>query len=160
MQIANGRVRPIVVTPETPEVVIPINRRCDKLHILGQVTFAGGFPASGNVGDTIATYTLEYSGKKSKKIPLRNGYEVAQANLIQDATRLDPQTTESQRALMFVKDTAREHYQVLLYSIPVEGASVAKLRCRLNGQQPALAIFAITTESPATPGKRSSTHTS
>jgi hypothetical protein len=138
-----------VLTRENPEVGIAINRRCDKLHILGQVTLTGGFPSSGLDGEKIATYTLEYSNGRSKEIPLRNGYEIAQANLIQDAARLDPQTTESQRALMFVKETAREHYQVLLYSIPLEGASLTKIRCRLEGQQPPLALFAITTEAPA-----------
>jgi hypothetical protein len=155
MAVMNDHVRPLVLTPENPEIVIPVNRRCDRLHILGQVTLTGGFPSGGLDGEKIGSYTLEYSDGRSKEIPLRNGYEIAQANIIQDATRLDPQTTESQRALMFVKETAREHYQVLLYSIPLEGATLAKLRCRLDGQRPPLAVFAITTETPATgkPGR-------
>jgi hypothetical protein len=150
MPVINGRVRPIVVTAENPDVSIPINRRCTKLHILGQVTLTAGFPSNGADGDRVATYTLEYSGGRTTDIPLRNGYEVAQANIIQDATRVDPQTTESQRALTYVKETAREHYQVLLYSIPVEGATLASIRCRLAVQQPPLALFAITTESTGT----------
>jgi Glycosyl hydrolases family 2, TIM barrel domain/Glycosyl hydrolases family 2 len=149
MPVMNNRVRPVVLTPESPEVAIAINRRCDRLHILGQVTLTGGFPSSGRDGEKIGAYTLEYSDGRTKEIPLRNGYEVAQANLIQDATRLDPQTTEAQRALIFVKETAREHYQVLLYSIPLEGATLGRIRCRLDGQQPPLAVFAITTEAPA-----------
>jgi hypothetical protein len=153
MPVINDRVRPIVVTPENPDVTIPINRRCTKLHILGQVTLTAGFPSSGNDGDKIATYTLEYSGGRTAEIALRNGYEVAQANLIQDATRVDPQTTESQRALTYVKETAREHYQVLLYSIPVEGAALASIRCRLIGEQPPLALFAITTENVSATGE-------
>jgi hypothetical protein len=153
MPVANDRVRPIVVTPENPEVVIPVNRRCGKVHILGQVTFAGGFPSGGLDGDRVGTYVLEYSDGKKKEIPLRNGYEVAQANIIQDASRLDPLTTDSQRALTYVKDTAREHYQVLLYSIPTDGAVLSKIHCRLEGQQQPLALFAITTEAPATSGK-------
>jgi hypothetical protein len=148
MAVVNNCVRPVVLTPEKPEVAIAINRRCDKLHILGQVTLTGGFPSSGLDGEKIATYTLEYSDGRTKEIPLRNGYEIAQANLIQDATRLDPLTTESQRALIFVKETAREHYQILLYSIPLEGATLARIHCRLDGQQPPLALFAITTEAP------------
>ena len=150
MPVINDRVRPIVVTAESPEVSIPIDRRCTKLHILGHVTLTAGFPCSGADGDKVATYTLEYSGGRTTDIPLRNGYEVAQANIIQDATRVDPQTTESQRALTYLKETAREHYQVLLYSIPVEGATLANIRCRLIGQQPPLALFAITTESTGT----------
>jgi hypothetical protein len=150
MPVINDRVRPIVVTAENPDVSIPINRRCTKLHILGQVTLTAGFPSNGADGDRVATYTLEYSGGRTTDIPLRNGFEVAQANIIQDATRVDPQTTESQRALTYVKETAREHYQVLLYSIPVEGATLASIRCRLAVQQPPLALFAITTESTGT----------
>lgn len=154
MPVVNHRVRPLVVTPETPELVIPINRRCDKLHVLGQVTFAGGFPSSGSDGEKVATYTLEYSGGKTREIPLRNGYEVAQANIIQDASRLDPVPSECQRAMMFVKETAREHYQVLLYSIPVESEPLQRIHCRLDGQHPPLAIFAVTAELSASPSKR------
>lgn len=146
MPVMNDRVRPIMVTPESPEAVISVSRQCNRLHILGQVTFAGGFPSSANDGDRVGSYTLEFSDGRKKEIPLRHGYEVAQANIIQSAGRLDPQTTDSQRALVFVKDTAREHYQVLLYSIPVEGASLARVRCRLEAQQPPLAVFAVTTE--------------
>src|SRR5215469_5045257 len=146
MPVIHEHVRPIVVTPENPETIIPVNQRCDRLHILGQVTFSGGFPSSARNGDKAGSYTLEFSDGRKKEIPLRHGYEVAQANRIQDASRLDPQTTDSQRALLFVKDTAREHYQLLLYSIPVEGAILARVRCRLEGQQPPLAVFAITTE--------------
>lgn len=146
MPVMNERVRPIVITPENPEIVISVNQRCDKLHILGQVTFAGGFPSSAQEGDTAGSYTLEFARGRKKEIPLRHGYEVAQSNLVQDAGRLDPQTTDSQRALLFVKDTAREHYQVLLYSIPVGGAVLARIRFQLGSRQPPLALFAVTTE--------------
>jgi hypothetical protein len=33
-----------------------------------------------------------------------------------------------------------------MFSIPVEGGELASLHWRLNGQQPALAIFAVTAE--------------
>lgn len=149
MPALNGHVRPIVLTPESPEVAIPVNRRCDRLHVLGQVTLPTGFPISGTDGEKIATYTLEYSGGKSKEIPLRNGYEIAQANMIQDATRIDPVATEAQRALIFTKDTDREHYQVLLYSIPVEDGTLERIRCRLIGKQPPLVLFAVSAETSA-----------
>ncbi|HVH85280.1 MAG TPA: hypothetical protein VM912_01050, partial [Terriglobales bacterium] len=91
------------------------------------------------------SYILEYSSGKTQEIPLRNGYEVAQSNLIHEATRIDPTATEAQRALVFVKDIAREQYQILLFSVPVE-AGLARIRWRLNGRQPPLAIFAVTAE--------------
>jgi hypothetical protein len=147
MPVVNQRARPLMVTPEAPEIVIPINRQCQKLHILGQITFPTGYPVAGSDGEKVATYTLEYANGTTQEIPLRNGYEVAQSNLIVSATRLGTVLTQAQRALLFVKDLAREHYQILLYSVPLEGGELARLRCKLNGDQPPLGIFAITTES-------------
>jgi hypothetical protein len=146
MPVVNKRVRPLVLTPESPEVVIPIKGDCHKLHILGQVTFTTGFPLAGSDGEKVASYILEYADGSSKEIPLRNGYEVAQANTIVDATRIDPEATLAQRALFYVKEIEREQYQILLFSVPVEGNGLARLRCRLNGQQPPLGIFAVTAE--------------
>ena len=146
MPVVNQRVRPLMVTPEASEIVIPIHRQCQKLHILGQVTFPKGYPVVGSDGEKVATYTLEYSNGTTREIPLRNGYEVVQSNLIVNATRLGTIPTKAQRALLFMKDLAREHYQILLYSVPVEGPSLERLRCKLNGNQPPLGIFAITTE--------------
>jgi hypothetical protein len=53
--------------------------------------------------------------------------------------------SEAQRALLYVKDVSREHYQVLLYSVPVNGAGLVSIRCKLHGGPP-LAIFAVTAE--------------
>lgn len=145
LPVVNERVRPLVLTPECPEIAIPANRACDKLHILGQVTLPRGFPGNGMDGEKVAAYTLEYSGGRTREIPLRNGYEVAQANLVEGAGRIDPQTTEAQRALLFVKDLAREHYQILLYSVAVEAGNLARIRCRLTGPQP-MVLFAMTAE--------------
>jgi len=142
-----GYVRPLVVTPEVPEVEIPVGREGRRLHVLGQVTFPTGFPVTGDDGEEIASYTFRYASGKTQQVPLRNGREVAQSNLVHVATRIEPEATEAQRALCFPKDIAREQYQVLLLSVPTEGGKVASLHCKLNGQQSALAIFAITMES-------------
>jgi hypothetical protein len=71
---------------------------------------------------------------------------VARANRIYDATRIEPVATEAQPALEFAKDIVREHYQFLLWSVPVKPGLIQSLRCKLNSNQPALAILAITTE--------------
>ncbi len=142
----NSLVRPLVVTSEAPEIVIPIGRACQNLHVLGQCMFGKAYPVVGKDGDQVASYTVEYSDGTSKAIPLRNGYEVVVANIIESATRLGAEPSEAQRALLYIKDIAREHYQILLYSIPVDGKNVARLRCKLNGDQAPLGIFAVTTE--------------
>jgi hypothetical protein len=142
----NNHARPLVVTPEMPELTIPVQQECIRLHVLGQVTFPNGFPVVGKDGEAVGSYTLRYASGKTREIPLRNGCEVVQSNLVHDATRIDPEATEAQRALVFAKDIAREQYQILLFSIPLEGGKLASLHCKLNGQQPALAIFAATAE--------------
>ena len=145
--VVNGYVRPLVMTPGIPQVEIPVGLEGSRLHVLGQITLPVGFPVKGGIGETVAVYTLRYASGKTREIPLRNGYEVAQSNLIDVATRIDPQATESQRALVFTKDLAREQYQVLLYSIPLDGGTLASLHCQLRNQPSALAILAITLES-------------
>lgn len=77
---------------------------------------------------------------------MRHGFEVAQSNQVFESTRIGPIAAATQRAAVFVKDLARELYQVLIWSVPVGPGRVESLHCKLNGQQPALTIFAITTE--------------
>ena len=144
--MVNNYVRPVVLLPERPEVTIPVGLECVRLHILGHVTFPSGFPLMGQEGETVGSYTLQYASGRTREIPLRNGHEVVRSNLVHIATRIDPEATEAQRALVFAKDVAREQYQVLLFSVPVERERLTSLHCRLNGQQQALAIFAVTAE--------------
>jgi hypothetical protein len=145
--VVDGYVRPVVMTDDSPEITIPIGRQCSKLHFLGQVTLPEGFPLHGTMGETVAVYSVVGANGASQDIPIRNGYEVAQANHIYDATRINPVAIEAQPALQFKKDIVREQYQFLLWSVPVKPGRVQALRCRLNRGQPALAILAITTES-------------
>jgi beta-glucuronidase len=144
--VVGGRVRPIVLTAPVPEMVIPIHQACTKLHILGQVSFPVGYPLNGKQGEIAAVYTLEYASGKRQIQPVRNGIEVAQANRIHAATRIDPLATAAQPALEYIKDIVREQYQILLWSVQTEPDRLVSLRCKLNSHQPALAIFAITVE--------------
>jgi len=139
-----GRVRPLVLTDVVPGVVIPIHEVCTQLHILGQVTFPVGYPLNGRPEEPVAVYTLQYASGRIQRLPIRNGIEVAQSNCIEKATRIVPIATATQRAVEYIKDIAREHYQVLLWSIPTQTEELTNLQCKLNPSQPALAIFAIT----------------
>jgi hypothetical protein len=82
-------------------------------------------------------------------LPVRHGIEVAQANRIYGATRIHPIATAAQPVLEYIKDRSREHYRVMLWSVPVEGQKLVKLQCKLHAGQSPLAIFAITTERTA-----------
>lgn len=144
--IVDGYARPVVLTQEVREFSVSVAKSCARLHILGQVTLPEGYPVSGQRGEVVANYELAYGNGAQRRLPVRNGIEVAQANLIDNATRINPVATQAQPALKFVKDIVREQYQVLLWSIAVESHNMASLVCRLNSGQPALAIFAVTAE--------------
>lgn len=147
--LVSGRVRPVVLTPEFPEVVIPIHQAGTQLHILGQVSFPIGYPLAGHAKEEVAVYTLQYGSGKTERLPVRNGIEVAQCNCVDGATRITPTATAVQPAVEYMKDAAREQYQILLWSISTQHGELASLRCQLNPSQPAIAIFAITLEQEA-----------
>ena len=144
--VVHGRVQPVVLTTAVPEMLIPIHQKCTQLHILGQVSIPVGYPLAGRAGESVAVYTLRYASGKIQTLPVRNGIEVAQSNCVHRATRIAPVATAAQPAVEYIKDIAREHYQVLLWSVPTAPETLVSLECRLNPNQPALAIFAITTE--------------
>jgi hypothetical protein len=148
---AAGYVRPLVITASHPSVSIPISgpggRKCSGVHILGHISCPGGFPPEGASGHEAAKLRIEYTEGGQEEIPLREGYEIARGNLIYQCGRVDPIATEAQRALIFVKDTAREQYQVLLYSLNARGRSVKALHYRLNAGEQPLLLFAVVTES-------------
>ena len=142
----DGFARPVVLTQDAPEVTISVGRECARLHILGQVTFPAGYPVVGRRGERVATYRMRYSAGRERAVPVRHGIEVAQSNLIHVATRIDAIATGAQRALEYMKDKVREHYQVLLWSLPVERGKLESVRCKLEAGQLALAVFAVTAE--------------
>ncbi len=143
--VAGNYAQPLVVTPESPDLTVPLGLECVRLHILGHVTLPDGYPARGKPGEAIASYTVALAGGKTRQVPLRNGIEVARSNVIHQATRTNPIAAGAPRALMFTKDIVREHYQVLLYSLPVNGR-VQSITLRLKRGADPLALFAITAE--------------
>jgi len=142
----DGFARPIVITPKAPEITIPLSLSCSALHILGNVTMPSGFPVQGKAGETVATYTLEFSSGARQELPLRNGIEITRSNLIHEATRIEPVATAAPQALVFMKDPVRERYQLLLFSIPVKGGRIERLHVKLNAAAQPLVLFAISAE--------------
>jgi len=166
-------IRPVVAGPVTPEVEIPVGMACTRIHILGNVTLPAGYPGRGvllgshlrwreglldeadlpwfALGARVGCYRVHYAGGTVAEVPLRHGYEVARANLIQDATRVDPIASRAPRALVYAKDAAREQYQALLYTIPTGGRQVERITCRVEALRLCLALFAVTLEHAGTP---------
>jgi hypothetical protein len=144
--VIDGWVRPLLLTPEVPEIAILIDQSCSRLHILGQVTLPGGYPLQGRRGETVAVYSLLGTDGRSQELPVRNGFEVARANRIHAATRIHPVAVEAQPAVEFAKDVVREQYQFLLWSVAVKSRRIRSLKCKLSDGQSCIAILAITAE--------------
>ncbi len=144
--VVDGYARPVVVTPESPEISIPVGLASQRLHFLGHITLPTGYPTAGREGELVATYTLNYTNGKKKQVPLRNGIEVARGNTICAATRLNPIAVQAQRAVIFTKDITREEYQGLLFTVTTGGEEVSSVACTLRNRQWSFLIFAITAE--------------
>jgi len=144
--VVDGCVRPVVLTPAHPEITFPVGQRCSGLHVLGHISCPDGYPALGQTGSVAATVRINLQEAGAQTIPLRHGYELARGNMIYLCSRLDPVTSSAQRALRFVKDAAREVYQVLLFSAPITGQVVQSVTYRLQERAQPLLIFAINAE--------------
>jgi hypothetical protein len=144
--LAEGHVRPLVAGNRF-ELEIPIALRCTRLHILGGISLPQGYPLVGKAEEVAATYEVLSASGKSTEIPLRWGFEVVQANMIHEGTRILPVATETQAAIEYIKDVAREQYRIMLYSTPrLEAGTIASLRCKVADERNWIAIFAITVE--------------
>ncbi len=141
-----GIARPLVITAAAPELRVPVGIRCRALHVLGNVTLPDGYPISTKRGVVWGTLRVRYASGKTNDVPLRHGLEVARANMIYRASRIDPTAVEAPRALTFVKSPAREHLQALLFSARLDGGPVAEISWHINRGELPLAIFAVTAE--------------
>jgi hypothetical protein len=116
----------------------------------------------------VGRYTVVYADGERQAVELRWGHEVARANLISVATRIDPETAEGERAILFAKDPVREVYQARLLAVRVKPKRIERVVIELaeagaSGAAPpqsmhhspgstpgperqALALFALTAE--------------
>jgi hypothetical protein len=109
--VHEGQTRPIVLTPGRCQVEIPVGAAADRLHVLGNIVLPRGYPVVGRFGERVGRYVLVYEDGRRQELPLRWGQEVAQGNMIESATRIDPATTSGERAIVYVKNPVREVYQ-------------------------------------------------
>ncbi len=144
--LVEGHVRPLVAGNGF-ELEIPIGQRCTRLHVLGGISLPLGYPMIGRAGEVAATCEVLSASGKTTEIPLRWGFELVQGNMIHDGTRILPVAAETQAAIEYIKDAAREQYQILLYSTPRwEAEMIASLRYKVADDRNWIAIFAITAE--------------
>ena len=144
--LVNHHVRPLVAGNGF-ELEIPIRLRCTRLHVLGNISLPVGYPTAGTPGEVAAMYELHSNSGKVMEIPLRWGVEVVQGNMIHDGTRILPIAVQAQAAIEYIKDVAREQYQILLYSTPrIDTGMIASFRCKVVDARNWIGLFAITAE--------------
>lgn len=141
-----GRARPLVVTPESAVIEIPIGESCNRLHLLGQVTLPTGYPIVGTDADVIASYVVHYADGHTDTVELRNGLEVVSGSLTHQASVIAPTPSLTRPAITWVRDPARERYQASLMSIDAGHAVVESLVVRLVQDGLPLLLFAVTAE--------------
>jgi hypothetical protein len=146
LPVFNGRVRPIAVTHEAGEIVIPVDLAVHAIHIAGNVTMPEGYPLARKHGEQLGAYRIEYADGNTAEIPLRHGMEVAQANQVHGATRIEVRATGAAPILEYVKDPARERLQILLFTAPAGGKRVRRITASVAAGQPPLLIFALLAE--------------
>ncbi len=144
--LVERHVRPLVAGDRFP-LEIPIAQRSTRLHILGGISLPLGYPMIGKAEEVAATCELFFANGKATEIPLRWGFELVQGNMIHDGTRILPVAAKSQAAIEYIKDAAREQYQILLYSTPqFEADTIASMWCKVADERNWIAIFAVTAE--------------
>jgi hypothetical protein len=129
--LVDGGTRPLVVVPGS-SVKIDVNSTANYLHFLGNATIPDGYPTTGKIGDVVGAIEISYAKGASKTIPLRWGMELARANTITVASRINPVAVLAPKALEYVKDVQREVYQTLLFSVPVDPRPLSKIRIAMN----------------------------
>jgi hypothetical protein len=144
--LVDGHLRPLVAGSGF-ELEIPIPKPCTRLHVLGNISLPLGYPVAGKAGEVAAMYELRSTSGEMTEIPLRWGFEVVQGNMIHDGTRILPVAVQAEAAIEYIKDVAREQYQILIYSMPqIKAGTIMSLRCKVVDARNWLALFAITAE--------------
>ncbi len=129
--LVGGNTRPLIVTPGS-SVDITANTTANYLHFLGNATVPDGYPTSGKLGEVVGMIEVSYAKGDTKRVPLRWGMEVARANTITIASRINPVAVLAPAAIEYVKDVRREVYRTLLFSVPVDSRPISHIRITMN----------------------------
>ncbi len=109
--IAAGR--PLILTADSPRATIPVGMVAAGIAFLGQVSWCGGYPLSGNYGERVARYILVYEDGTQQQVMPRNGMEIAASSMIYLHSRINPLASKTQRVLALRMDADwKEAYQV------------------------------------------------
>ncbi len=134
--VHDGQTRPVVVTPGHRKVEVPLGIEADRLHVLGNVTLPDGYPVTDRLGERAASYEIVYADGERQHVPLRWGTEIARANMIAVASRIDPAAAQGERVVVYVKHPFREVYQTRLLSLDVKPKQIDRLVCELETPMP------------------------
>jgi hypothetical protein len=146
MPVVSGSVRPLVLTAGHSRLSLEVGAKCSRLHLLGQVSCPDGYPIAGTLGQQAALFSVYYENGRRQDVAVRHEFELARGNCIYQSGRIEPIALHAQPAVMFVRNTAREHYRLPLFSVNVESSQVASIAFKLKQEEQPILLFAVGAE--------------
>lgn len=101
--------KPLVINKKAE---IDINSVADKLYFIGNVSMPDAYPVTGELGDLVGRYIVEYKDGSKDIIELKNGEEITTAFMLYGPSRINPVCANAERVLEFSYDYDHEQYIV------------------------------------------------
>lgn len=101
----------------TPYVVddtltVPVNMAANGLWIIGNVSMPKGYPISGDYGEAVAEYVVEYTDGSTEAHMMKNGEDFTTATALHGPSRIEPYAENAPRVARFRYEMAWEHYVI------------------------------------------------
>lgn len=130
----------------TPYVVdgtltVPVDMTAKGLWIIGNVSMPKGFPISGEYGEPVAEYTVEYTDGTSDTHVMKNGEDFTTAAALHGPSRIEPYAENALRLARFHHEFAWEHYVVNARYIATDPAKTVKALSLKNAGNGYLPLF-------------------
>lgn len=125
---------PYVLSEESP--VIFEGEGHTSLTLIGCVSAPGGYPLSGEYGETAAELTVTYTDGSEETFPLRNGIEFTTVFTSTGSSRIDPRAEKATPFARFHYDQRIENFLINRMDLPLaEGKTLCRATLRsLSGE--------------------------
>ena len=94
---------------------------CEKIHIIGAVSAARGYPLSGEYGELACNVRAVLDDGTECVFPIRNGIELTTVFKTYRSSRIDPRADSAERFMEFSYDKSYEQYVINELILPLGG---------------------------------------
>ena len=130
----------------TPYVVdgtltVPVGLAAKGLWVIGNVSMPKGYPIAGDYGETVASYTVEYTDGSAELHLMKNGEDFTTATGLHGPSRIEPHAENAPRVMRFRHEMAWEHYVVNARYLPTDPTKTVKALVLKNADNGYLPLF-------------------